>query len=92
MINSMLYLYKLELYYNSYKSLKNILIITFQGGDKGAETINFTSVSSYIFGIFIHEFSSKIPIQNTGAILSIYGLTNETMAFNVTPGNQIYRA
>ena len=56
----------------------------FQGGDKGGETISYTLDTRYIFGIFIEVYNNTIPIQQSGASVSIYGLTNQTLTYNVS--------
>ena len=56
----------------------------FQGGDQGAETDYFTSKTTNVFGIYVNDYTGA-PIQTTGASVSIYGLTNQTLVVNIYP-------
>ncbi len=60
-----------------------------QGGSNGAETVYFTSKNSFIFGIFI-SYRALYPfnsIQYSYVSLSIYGLTDHTLSYNISQGN-----
>jgi len=58
----------------------------------GAESLDFTSSTSYIFGIFVVGFTKYVPVQLTGATVSIYGLTSQILTYSVSQGTIKYHS
>jgi hypothetical protein len=55
-----------------------------QGLENGGETINFSSKTEFIFGIYVTEDDSTPDYEYTFASVSINGLTNQKLTFNMS--------